>query len=452
MKSHFLDRIYLASPLIVQNILVSIMGVIENKRRYGSSYEATSKALFQNEYKPINEIREIENKLLTNILQGALSDVPHYKALGITDPKIDNFPVLDRDTVFNAPESLLSNKFDINSLIKLYTGGSTGNPLTIYLNKDIRSKTYAFWNRFYRTFNFKIGERKASLVGRKLQEPNNDKPPFWRYNLIDKQLLFSSFHLSQKNIPLYLKKLNKFKPQVIEGYPLSILRLADYIIENNYPLTFTPKGISTSSENFTLSQRKSIETAFKCNVYDQYGSAESVIFAGDCEHKNKHISIEYGYIEVMAPDGSISKEGEGELIVTTLINDAMPLIRYRIGDLGKISYKKCPCKRNTPILDELYGKVGSFIQVGDKKVSTAAISIAFEYLKNVKKTQIIQNEKNRVLVKLVVTEKFNKEEEEFMIWELKKMLGNELSIDIELVDNIPPSKNGKYQMLVQNYY
>ena len=78
--------------------------------------------------------------------------------------------------------------------------------------------------------------------------------------------------------------------------------------------------------------------------------------------------------------------------------------------------------------------------------------IAFEYLKNVKKSQLIQNEPNRVIARLVTTPAFTKEEEDFMCWELKKMLGENMNIDVEKVEHIPPAHNGKYQLVVQNYY
>ena len=168
--------------------------------------------------------------------------------------------------------------------------------------------------------------------------------------------------------------------------------------------------------------------------------------------RKKHIAVEYGFAEILKDDGSITSEGEGELIVTSLFNDAMPLIRYRIGDLGKINHEPCPCGRHTPILEKLSGKVGAVIVSKGKRVSTAAIAFAFEYLENVNKVQIIQNEPEKVQVKLVAKQGFSKEKQEFMEWELRKMLSPELEIDVELVADIPSAENGKYQMVVQNYY
>ena len=452
MRSHRPEKIYLASPVWLQNLLVSLYGALEHRRRYGGVFKETCRELEQTEFLKGEALENLVNERLSNILESALKDVPHYRNLGIKDARLDHFPILNRTTIADDPEQLVSEKYTKDDLLTIYTGGSTGTPLKIYLSRSVRQKTYAFWSRFYKNMNFKIGEKKASFVGRKVQEPHKNHPPFWRYNLIDHQLIFSSFHMTEENLPSYIKKLNNFKPKVIEGYPLSILRLAEYIRDHHIDLEFKPAGLSTSSENFTPEQRKIMEKSFRCQVFDQYGSAESVVFAAECEYGTMHVAPEYGIIEVLNNKGEINREGEGELIITTLLNEIMPLIRYRIGDLAKISLSTCSCGRQTQVIDQLHGKSGAVIVSEERKVSAAAIAIAFEYIESIRKAQVLQNEPGKALVKLVTTDQFSKNDEEFMIWELKKMLGDKLEIDVEYVSDIAPSANGKYQMVVQNYY
>ncbi len=452
MRSHRPEKIYLASPVWLQNLLVSLYGALEHRRRYGGVFQQTCRDLEQTALLKGEALEKLVNERLSNILNNALKDVPHYRKLEIKEAKLDHFPILNRTTIADDPEQLVSEKYTKDELLTIYTGGSTGTALKVYLSKSIRQKTYAFWSRFYEKMNFRIGDKKASFVGRKVQEPARNQSPFWRYNLLDRQLVFSSFHMTEENLPAYVKKLNEFKPKLIEGYPHSILRLAEYIHDHATALEFKPVGISTSSENFTLEQRKTMESAFECRVFDQYGSAESVVFAAECEHGTMHIEPEYGIAEVLTDNEEIKSEGEGELIVTTLLNDVMPLIRYRIGDLAKLSHKSCLCGRETSVIEELHGKSGAVIVSEGRKVPTAALAIAFEYLENIRKAQIIQNEPERAVVKLVTANDFTKENEEFMVWELKKMLGEKFQINVMLVDDIPPSKNGKYQMVIQNHY
>jgi phenylacetate-CoA ligase len=452
MRNHRPEKIYLSSPVWIQHLLVSLYGLLEHRRRYGGVFQETCNDLEKTEFLKGKELQELVQKRLSETLQRALQEVPHYRKLKIKEPILENFPILHRATVADNPEEFVSEKYQKDKLLTIFTGGSTGSPLKIYISKSIRQQTYAFWSRFYKTMGFRIGEKKASFVGRKVQEPSKNKPPFWRYNLIDRQLVFSSFHMTEENLPAYIRKLNQFKPKLIEGYPLSILRLAEYIRDHQITLDFNLVGLSTSSENFTSDQRKTMEEAFGCRVFDQYGSAESVVFAAECEHGTMHIAPEYGIVEVLTESGDIRSEGEGELVVTTLLNHVMPLIRYRIGDLGKLSYKNCQCGRQTLVIDELYGKSGAVIVSEGRRVPAAAIAIAFEYLENIRKAQIVQNEPETAVVKLVTNEKFTTEDEKFMVWELRKMLGEKLVINVEYVTDIPPSENGKYKMVVQNYY
>lgn len=452
MKSHLPERLYLSAPVWMQNVLVSIYGIMEHRRRYGGGYGTFLQHLERNKFKSGDELAVVAQERLDALLLYACRHVPHYRELGLEAPELSQFPLLDRQEVANNTDAFVSDQFNPEKLLALYTGGSSASPLKVYISKSVRQKTYAFWQSFYNGMNFRIGEKKASFVGRKIQEPGDDSPPFWRYNLIDRQLILSSYHMSEKNLPYYVNKLNEFKPKIIEGYPLSIYRLAEYIENHDVELTFQLTGVSTSSENFSASHRAVIEKAFNCRVFDQYGSAESVVFASECEHGNMHIEPEYGLVEVLTKSGEVCAEGEGELVVTTLLNDAMPLIRYRIGDLGEVVREPCQCGRQTAILRQLQGKVGSFIANGDKRVPTAAIAIAFEYLEGVKNAQIIQDHATGVKVRLAKRPDFNPDSEAFMVWELRQMLGESLNIDVEYVDEIPPEPNGKYKMVVQNYY
>ena len=451
MKSHLPEQVYLAAPVWVQNLLVSLLGIKEHGNRYGGKHDAFYKNLIKNKYESEDHLNKATTKRLDKILQDALTHVPYYKSLNIQNPVLTEFPLLDRQIVAQQPEQFVSDQYNPGRLMTLYTGGSTAMPVKVYISKDVRRKSYTFWRQFYSNMGFDIGDKKASFVGRMVQKPDNDKPPFWRYNLRDRQLVFSSYHLSEKNIPKYLDKLNRFEPKIIEGYPLTIYRLADYILTHNVKSPPRLAGISTSSESFTNLHRETIEKAFNCKMFDQYGSAESVVFASECAYGKMHIEPEYGLLEVITENGDVKAEGKGELVATTLLNDVMPLIRYRIGDLGEIINEKCICGRNTLILKELVGKVGSVIVNGDKQVPTAAIAIAFEYLEGIKNAQIIQNSADAVVVKLARKPNFNPKSEDFMIWELRKMLGESLKISVEYVDDIPPEANGKYKMVVQNF-
>ena len=452
MPTHMAEKIYQSSPVWMQNLLVSLYGLAEHQRRYKGDFSSWYQTLKEQAHNSAEEVDAREQQQLSRILEHALRTVPFYQNLRLTSADLTKFPILERETIAESPEQFVSNTCDRSKLLTLYTGGSTGTPLKVYISKSIRQKNYAHWALFYEQMGFTIGEKKATFVGRLVQNPNNQNPPFWRYNFIDKQLVFSSYHLTDENIPAYLEKLNAFSPRLLEGYPNTLFRLAEYITTHSAPIGFQPCGISVSSESFTPEQRKVMENAFNTRVYDQYGSAESVVFASECSHGTMHVAPEFGIVEVLDSEGNISREGSGEFLVTTLLNDVMPLIRYKIGDLGTVTRTSCPCGRHTYVITELSGKAGAVIVSEGRKVPTAALAIAFEYVEPIRRSQIIQNQPDKILVKLAVRDTYNQKDEDFVLWELRKMLGTSIGIDFEYVDDIPPGKNGKYQMVVQNFY
>ncbi len=79
-------------------------------------------------------------------------------------------------------------------------------------------------------------------------------------------MLYSSFHLTEGNIPYYIESLNNFKPEAIDGFVSSIYEIAFYIKRKNVKLEFQPKVIFPTSETLTEEHRKTIEEAFNCKV------------------------------------------------------------------------------------------------------------------------------------------------------------------------------------------
>jgi len=104
-------------------------------------------------------------------------------------------------------------------------------------------------------------------------------------------MLYSSFHLTEKNITYYIDSLNDFKPVAIDGFVSSIYEIAFYIKRKKVKLKFQPKVIFPTSETLTEDYRKTIEEVFNCNVRDQYASSEGAPFVWECEYGNLHYDI-----------------------------------------------------------------------------------------------------------------------------------------------------------------
>ena len=159
------------------------------------------------------------------------------------------------------------------------------------------------------------------------------EPPFWRKNWVMRNTLFSSYHISERNLGAYVDELKKIEPVFIDSYPSAIFSIGKFLLDRGIEAGIAPKAIITSSETLLDNQREVIEKAFHSRVFDQYGSAEMVGFINQCEKGSYHINPEYGIVEIIKEDGEPAKDGEpGELVCTGFVNSTMPLIRYKTGD------------------------------------------------------------------------------------------------------------------------
>jgi hypothetical protein len=118
------------------------------------------------------------------------------------------------------------------------------------------------------------------------------------------------------------------------------------------------EGIVTIPKRSLLISRRTIEQAFGCRIYDQYGRG-GTWFSGRCEQGHLHVAPDFGYLEVLKADGKPAEPGEmGEVVCTGFLNELQPLIRYQLGDVVRLSrLSHCACGRNMPIIEEICGRV-----------------------------------------------------------------------------------------------
>ena len=109
------------------------------------------------------------------------------------------------------------------------------------------------------------------------------------------------------------------------------------------------KAAIVGGEKLSASFKKLVQTKYGIEIYEVYGMSEGggPMAQECCEHNGMHIAEDHFYIEIIDPEtGKTLPDGEyGELVFTSLINEAMPLIRYRTGDWTKIIPGKCKCGR-----------------------------------------------------------------------------------------------------------
>lgn len=453
-----INYIYNTSPVTIQNLMISLYGIDLYKKRYQGVHREYLEFLRKSQGYSRYQIENMKLESLSNLLKYVYKNVPFYQNFfdkrGFKPEDIKNeenlrkLPIVTKDDLRKNPELFISNEFKSNELISIHTSGTTGTPLTFYFKKEAVQKNYAFFARFLGWAGVKIGDKSATFAGRVFIPKSQIDPPFWRTNWIMNNTLFSSYHISERNIPLYIKKLEELNPVFIDSYPSAIYVIARHVLENCIEHKINPKAIITSSETLLEHQRDVIEKAFNCKVYDQYGSAEMVVFISQCEKGSYHINPEYGIVELINNKGEAVKTGEpGELICTGFLNYAMPLIRYKIGDSAILSHESCSCNRNFPIIKSILGRVDDLIITKDGRM-VGRLDPIFKGSSSIKETQIIQENIDTILLKIVKGVDFSSAVVDDLIKELQKRVGYDMIIKAEFVDEIPRSETGKFRSVI----
>lgn len=116
------------------------------------------------------------------------------------------------------------------------------------------------------------------------------------------------------------------------------------------------RGIITVGELVTEDDRLKVKQVLGSKILDHYSSQEAGVTASECDYGRMHVHTEFNRVETVRPDGRPCVPGEeGRILITTLMNAAMPLIRYDIGDLGVLD-RGCPCGRTLPVLKMTVGR------------------------------------------------------------------------------------------------
>jgi phenylacetate-CoA ligase len=246
-----------------------------------------------------------------------------------------------------------------------------------------------------------------------------------------------------------LENLKTLKPDVIATYPSMLLLLSNEI-EKSKIVDINPRLILTFGETLTDHYRRRIRKIFDCDVFGLYASEEFARLAFECnKHSGYHVISDAAIIECVNSNQNVTEGEAGEIVVTSLFNYTMPLIRYRLGDIATFTTEMCTCGRGLPLIKNIEGRNDDFLTLpSGRKISPRMINV-IENIPGVSMYRTIQITKNKFLVNLVK----NLEFKEKTISEIKKQikagcLGEDVEIEVKVVEEIKREKGGKLRAVV----
>jgi phenylacetate-CoA ligase len=454
----FIDRVYRSSPLFLQHLWVSAYGLLKRQERAGAVFRRYLEELEQSQWWPPDQLRALQEERLRILIQSAYENVPYYRRvfdarklqpadIRSTDD-LYKLPILTKDDVRKHRHELRARNVPDHRVTTGRTGGTTGIPLAFALDKDRVTFDHALIQRHWSWAGYKPGDWILILRGLTLIPPEAQNGVYWRYDLLDKRIYLSGFHLSVDIMPLYVEKLREWQPKLISAYPSNVFTLARFM--EHYRLEASIDAVFTSSEALTPMERKVIEKQLHCKVWDRYGTGERLVVGQQCEHGNYHQNVEYGVLQIDLPRGQPAPVGsKGELIQTTLTNFSMPLIRYASEDIGYVVQGTCPCGRGLPLMGPVEGRKDDVIVTADGRLMPrAGLDQIHEFVENVERCQLVQEKIGELTVRVLPRPGFNEADAQELSRQLWKRLGTDFKIGVETVKELPLTVSGKERFIV----
>jgi phenylacetate-CoA ligase len=386
-------------------------------------------------------------------LAWAYDRVPYYRGLfdehGIRPAAIQSFedfrrvPFLTRE-ILRARGDDLRARARLRGVQRLATGGSTGAPVSLLIDAERMGVGDGIRLRAQRWFGAEPGGREVVLWGSPIEITRQDRVRVLRDRLLNSTLL-SAFNMSEAELARYGAVIARLRPQKMYGYASAFALLAGYLASRGWRAPGTLRAIFTTAEPLFDFQREAIAATFGCRVATEYGSRDAGLTANECPEGSLHVPAEGMLVEV---DGA-GADGLGEIIVTNLYSPAMPIIRYRTGDLGRLEPAPCPCGRGLPRLASVEGRRTDFLVAADGRL-LHALSIIYILRDTPGLTQfrVVQEELERVTIQIAPRDALAEAGRRGLIARVQTLLGASVRVAVEPVGEIPAEASGKYRYVV----
>jgi phenylacetate-CoA ligase len=404
------------------------------------------------------EIERLRTARLVAFLGDIGSRVPYYRELFAErrfDPSlvasIDDLaqlPFLTKDLIRSNGEALRAA--DAGALKRYNTGGSSGEPLIFYMGRDRVSHDVAAKWRATRWWNVDIGDPEIVVWGSPIELSAQDRLRGLRDRLLRTTLL-PAFEMSEAKLDRFVDSILAARPRMLFGYPSALAHIARHAQAGGRRMNDLGIRVAfVTAERLYEHQKSVIEAVFGCPVANGYGARDAGFVAHECPHGGMHVSAEDIVVEIVDASGrSLPAGRSGEIVVTHLATRDFPFVRYRTGDIAVLDEAPCPCGRGLPLLKEIEGRVTDFVVARDGTVMHGlALIYAVRDVAGVQAFKIVQHDRDRTEVLLVVSPAFDPASDRRIVDDFRRRLGDGVSVEITKVDRIPAEPSGKHRYVV----
>lgn len=407
--------------------------------------------------KSLPEIVELRDKKLQRRVHAAYKSIPYYRDrfrqlnIGPEDIQcmsdLQKLPVLTKRDVLENEKALVDPDYS-ERLFMRKTGGSTGMTLHFLREGPALALNDAIMFRCYNWYGIGIGDRQVRFWGVPVAAAVRFKERL--KDFLANRIRISAFDISKNACLKQYKRIKRFKPAYFYGYTTAIYGFCLFMKQSGISLDdLNLKAVICTAEKMYPHHRKLFDEVFNCPVVDEYGSSENGIIAFQCRKGNMHIMADHLSVEFLDENDTPVKPGQpGRIVITDLSSNAMPLIRYDIGDIGKPSVETCGCGVQLPLMEMVEGRKEDFIRKKNGELVHAAYLCYTLKEDSVHEFKMYQKNTEWLHVQIVKSPTFTDDSERRLEANLRTALGNEVQITFEYLSQIPREVSGKLRYFV----
>ncbi len=415
--------------------------------------------LIASPYRAPEEIAADQLARLKSLLALAAAKSPFYRerfrAAGFAPEDLSDtgdlagLPLVTKDDIRERLGDMLVEDIDPAGLVTMTTSGSTGVSLKLHMDEASRQWKRACAIRHDMWSGWRRGERVGAVWG------NPESAKNWRLYLrnllLTRHIPLDTLRMDEASMARFNERLLRKRPTLLFGHAHSLYLFARFLAGRGLR-PIRPRGVISTAMVLHDFERQTIEEVFETRVFNRYGCEEVSLIASECEaHEGLHVNCDTLVVEVVDAAGKPVPPGRpGAVVVTDLTNRAMPVIRYKVGDVARFKETPCSCGRAYPLLDGVEGRIADYVRTPDGGyVSGISLTENFAMdLEGVKQLQIVQEAIDLLRFRIVPEGAFTAAQLERLAVLVRQRFGDRMRHEVEMVASVQSERSGKYRFCI----
>ena len=391
---------------------------------------------------------EKQQRDLAGIVAFAASRTPYYARTlapfsnrGRVD--IGALPILHKEDIARCMDDLLARDADRSQVKVGHTGGSTGKPLAFWYNDARHELMRAGMMRSYRLSGWRPGQKILNFWGARQDVVPGGVFGAQFGDAIAAEHTIAACEYTEAQLIEWARFIRSYRPVLLQGYASILSEVARVTIEHGLSTPGSLLGVYSTAEVLADSSRQRMEQAFGCKVFNQYGSREIPNIACECRLGKMHVFTDMVVLESQPIDN------ENRLLVTSLTNRLMPMIRYDIGDAGRLLDGACECGLPFPLMEMDLCRQNDLIRTkSGKTIHPSWFNRLLYGQTQIKQYQWVQHDLERLTLNLVAPHALDPDTLASLTAYLQRDVDAHMVLEVNYLDDIPRTVSGKHRFVI----